>query len=82
MPPQCKPINLCIHQPERDKRVRVKYKVNIILNKPSILNFFFKEETLINNGFEWLFSSTNTLNDFKLINNDGKVDERWGYWVK
>ena len=70
--------NKFVHTSTWDKRVKVKYKVNIILNKPSIKFLFFlkKEETLINNGFEWLFSSTNTLNDFKLINNDGKVDQR------
>ena len=28
MPPQCNPINLCISQPERDKRVRKKKKGN------------------------------------------------------
>ena len=55
MPPQCNPINLCIHQPERDKRVRVKYKVIIIMNKPSILIFLiFKRGNFING---------NTLND-------------------
>ena len=41
MPPQCNPKNMCICQPKRDKRVKVKYKVIIILNKPSILNIFF-----------------------------------------
>ena len=55
MPPQCNPINLCIHQPERDKRVRDKYKVIIIMNKPSILIFLiFKRGNFING---------NTLND-------------------
>ena len=44
MPPQCNPINLCIRQPKRDKRVRVKYKVIIILNKPSILNLLKKKK--------------------------------------
>ena len=56
MPPQCNPIKLCIHQPERDERVRVRYKVIIIMNKPSILIFFliFKRGNFING---------NTLND-------------------
>ena len=46
MAPQCNPKNSCICQPKRDKRVKVKYKVIIILNKPSILNIFFKKSKL------------------------------------
>ena len=43
MPPQGNPIEVCI-QPERDKRLRIKYKVIIIFNKPSILNLLKKKE--------------------------------------
>ena len=42
-----------------------------------------KEEELYKwKHFEWLFSFTNMLNAFELINNDGKMDDWWGYWVK
>ena len=52
MAPQCNPKNSCICQPKRDKRVKVKYKVIIILNKPSILNIFLKR---VNFNQEWLW---------------------------
>ena len=56
MPPQCNSIKLCTCQPERDKRVRVKYKVIIILHKPSIL--IIKKKKKKGN-----FINGNTLND-------------------
>ena len=43
MSPQCNPIEVCI-QPESDKRLRIKYKVIIIFNKPSILNVLKKRK--------------------------------------
>ena len=39
MTPQCNPKNLCVREPERDKRIRVK---------PSILKIKINKKTLIN----------------------------------
>ena len=59
MSPQCNPIEVCI-QPESDKRLRIKYKVIIIFNKPSILNLLKKKEK---EKKERNFINGNTLND-------------------
>ena len=40
MPPQCNPINLCIRQPERDKRVRKKKKKETLIKQKKSLCLF------------------------------------------
>ena len=43
MTPQCNPKNLCVREPERDKRIRVKPSIlkknknkNTLINKPKL----------------------------------------------